>query len=84
MATSKRSSSREISRHDVDEQSPLLRPSAEDQDGTNVISPIENIGNEDDYIGEEHEFKSSWYMFLLTLGGFGYLRLRIQADIMLI
>jgi hypothetical protein len=77
MAASKQPSSRDTSRHlerDVDEQSPLLRPSIEDEDGDHAISPIENIGDEDDdYIGgEEHEFKSSWYMFLLTLAGFGY------------
>jgi hypothetical protein len=68
MATSKDSS-----RHLVDdEQSPLLRASGESEH-EDAISPIGNIDDHDgdDYIGEEHEFKSSWYMFLLTLGGFG-------------
>lgn len=64
MAASKPSANR--LEYDVDEQSPLLRPSTEDD----IVSPIENL---DDYIGgEDHEFKSSWHMFLLTLGGFGY------------
>jgi solute carrier family 45 protein 1/2/4 len=49
---------------DVDEQSPLLA-AAEEPDGNPRLS-------EDDWaMDDEQETKSSWYMFLLTLGGFG-------------
>ena len=55
----------------VSEHSPLMRPRlSEDMDELNkVISPI----SEDDWQGdyEPEETKSSWFMFLLTLGGLG-------------
>jgi hypothetical protein len=55
---------------DVNEQSPLLPPGrALDDDDDKSISPL---GDDEDWIDDQHKAKSSWYMFLLTLGGFGY------------
>lgn len=51
---------------DVDEQSPLLA-AVEDPDGSKPDTPL----SEDDWAMDEQATKSSWYMFLLTLGGFG-------------
>jgi hypothetical protein len=51
---------------EVNEQSPLLA-AAEDPDDSKPNTPL----SEDDWVMDEQESKSSWYMFLLTLGGFG-------------
>jgi hypothetical protein len=55
---------------DYNEQSPLLTPTqpSSDANGLKVLSPL---NDEDDWEGDEEATKSSWYMLLLTLGGFG-------------
>ncbi|KAF2666311.1 MFS general substrate transporter [Microthyrium microscopicum] len=72
-AAHSRSFSREL---EADEQSPLLAPSKSsfDDDDENKIPSIgsrDTEQEENDWTEEEHVSRSSWYMFLLTLGGFG-------------
>jgi solute carrier family 45 protein 1/2/4 len=54
----------------LNEQSPLLRPrvSGEVDDLDKVVSPL---GSDDWEPEADVETKSSWYLFLLTLGGLG-------------
>ncbi len=60
---------------DLDEQSPLLAPSGtDDDDRYKGLPPLEDEGaaaDEDTWMGEEKENRSTWYLFLLTVGGFG-------------
>jgi len=71
-----RKSSKERDRNDEypNEQSPLLRgrdedPDEDEDDGLKTISPL---SDEDQWVSKQgEESKSSWYMFLLTLGGLG-------------
>ena len=56
----------------INEQSPLIRPRTSNEVDVDelykVVSPIES----DDWQGDaDEETKSSWYLFLLTLGGLG-------------
>jgi solute carrier family 45 protein 1/2/4 len=66
--TSFRRESRDHS--DYNEQSPLLPPArpSEDNDGMKVFSPLDD---DSDWEADQEETKSSWYMLLLTFGGFG-------------
>jgi hypothetical protein len=53
----------------VDEQSPLLPPTRVlDNDGQD--KSVSSLGDAEGYV-EERNTRSSWYMFLLTLGAFG-------------
>jgi solute carrier family 45 protein 1/2/4 len=59
----------------INEHSPLVRPraSTEVDPLLKVVSPIESE-EEEDWLGDpdaDAESKSSWYLFLLTLGGLG-------------
>ena len=57
------------------EQSPLLpaiRVSTEANGAKSDASEDSDDGHGDTWLADEHESKSTWYMFLLTLGGFGY------------
>jgi solute carrier family 45 protein 1/2/4 len=52
----------------IDEQSPLLQPTAASHDdGDKSVSSLGDA----DYASEELSTRSSWYMLLLTLGAFG-------------
>jgi solute carrier family 45 protein 1/2/4 len=56
--------------NEYNEQSPLL-PAAQpsgDNDRLKVLSPLDD---DSDWDAEQEESKSSWFMLLLTLGGFG-------------
>ena len=52
----------------VNEQSPLLPPNGSSPDGR-TSSPLDDVVQ---WLGTAYEIKSSKYMFLLTLGAFGY------------
>jgi hypothetical protein len=55
---------------DYNEQAPLLDPiqPSSDGNGLKVLSPLsDEVGWE----GDNEATKSSWYMLLLTIGGFG-------------
>ena len=58
----------DIDDDNANEQSPLLPPNGSPTDGT-VPSPLEDVV---EWLGDAYESKSSGYMFLLTLGIFGY------------
>lgn len=60
---------------DVNEQSPLLPPSRTSREISGEDDGISPLGDDSQWIGDEHEAKSAWYMLLLTLGGFGYVAL---------
>jgi hypothetical protein len=63
--------SRDLDDDTLNEQSPLLqptRPFEDDQDSNKSLLPS---GDSPEWIGNEHDKKSSWYMLLLTMGGFG-------------
>jgi len=71
-----RKSSKEQDRNDEypNEQSPLLRGSDHDgdEDEDDAFKAISPLTDEDRWVSKEgEESKSSWYMFLLTLGGLG-------------
>jgi solute carrier family 45 protein 1/2/4 len=55
------------------EQSPLLQSRDEDENDAslNAVSPIDAASDNFWFSREEQQTKSSWYMFLLTLGGLG-------------
>jgi solute carrier family 45, member 1/2/4 len=72
-ASDRRRESRDLD-DGVNEQSPLLppsRPSGEDDEDDDPDKNISPLRDDAQWIGDEHETRSSWYMFLLTLGGFG-------------
>lgn len=66
---------RRLSLQIVNEQSPLLLPrtSREIEGDKQVISPLSSDQSDqwDADAEEDEETKSSWYLFLLTLGGLG-------------
>jgi len=57
----------------ANEQSPLLQPRDGDEDDASLkaVSPIDAASDHLWVSREEQQTKSSWYMFLLTLGGLG-------------
>src|SRR5579871_1664208 len=57
----------------ANEQSPLLQPREGDGDDASLkaISPIDTTSEHLWFSREEQQTKSSWYMFLLTLGSIG-------------
>ena len=74
--TSSRKQSQESTEQNEDygnEQSPLLHPQDGDGDDESLkaVSPIDAASDRLLVSREEQQTKSSWYMFLLTLGGIG-------------
>jgi hypothetical protein len=61
---------------DVNEQSPLLPPSRNSREIAGEDDGISPLRDDSQWIGDEHDPKSTWYMLLLTLGGFGYVVLQ--------
>jgi hypothetical protein len=64
-----KASRRDTTVDDVDEDSPLLKA----RDSDDEPSPMKIVSDLEDEIwqGEERETRSSWYLFLLTLGSLG-------------
>ncbi|MBE7181078.1 MAG: hypothetical protein INR71_07695, partial [Terriglobus roseus] len=60
--------SRVASREAVTEQSPLLQ--ARDSSDASSLKPVSSLGS-DEWNHQQEETKSSWWLFLLTLGGLG-------------
>jgi hypothetical protein len=58
----------EIEDDTINEQSPLLPPGGSPGDETTIL-PLDGITQ---WLSDPNEVKSSGYMFLLTLGAFGY------------
>jgi solute carrier family 45, member 1/2/4 len=75
IVTFKRGSS-EVGRASLDmvnEQSPLIRPTnlEEEESGLKAVSPLSDEDFWEQNADTSEDTKSSWYLFLLTLGGLG-------------